>query len=142
MLPIWMGVLIAASGAISLANVAHAQSTDSAKNDYIRSCAACHGETGKGDGPKAKAFKMPPADLTKLAKSNKGVFPISRVYNVIDGRIEVLTHGSRDMPVWGDIYGRELTVRAPPGMSKEMGEVLVAERILGLIEYISTLQEK
>jgi hypothetical protein len=59
----------------------------------MRSCASCHGVDGKGNGPVAKTLKQPPADLTKLSENNKGVFPISRVYGVIDGRIQVIVHG-------------------------------------------------
>ena len=35
---------------------------------FARECAACHGATGKGDGPKAKKMKgPPPTDLTDVA---------------------------------------------------------------------------
>ena len=34
---------------------------------YIRNCAACHGETGKGDGPGAGVLKPPPRDHTDKA---------------------------------------------------------------------------
>src|SRR6202040_2093070 len=105
---IWIGVLIAVSAVIGFAKVVYAQGTEFGKNEYVRSCAACHGVTGKGDGPVASSIKKSPADLTKLSEANKGVFPISRVYDVIDGRVEVMTHGTRDMPVWGEIYTREL----------------------------------
>jgi mono/diheme cytochrome c family protein len=82
----------------------HAQGTEFGKNEYLKSCAPCHGVTGKGDGAMAKVLKEPLPDLTKLSENNKGVFPASRIYDVIDGRIEVMQHGRRDMPVWGDIY--------------------------------------
>lgn len=143
MRPVWIGLLIAAA-TVSFVDAGYAQTTEFGKSGYLRSCATCHGTTGKGDGPMAKSLKVPPADLTKLAKSNKGVFPLLRVYHVIDGRIEVLTHGSRDMPVWGEVFKRELMHRTPPdlNMPKEMSEAMVHERILALIEYISTLQEK
>ena len=39
-------------------------------------CAPCHGISGKGDGPAASALKTPPADLTVLAKTNGGKFPM------------------------------------------------------------------
>jgi mono/diheme cytochrome c family protein len=34
---------------------------------YKKNCAACHGETGKGDGPGAGVFKPPPRDHTDRA---------------------------------------------------------------------------
>ena len=120
-------------------NLVHAQATELGKDEYVRSCAACHGVTGKGDGSVAKSLVKPPTDLTRLSEANKGVFPISRVYAAIDGRIEVIAHGTRDMPVWGETYTRELKY---PGsmLSKEMTESMVRVRMLALIEYISTLQ--
>ena len=33
-------------------------------------CAVCHGKGGKGDGPAASEFKIPPANLTLLAKNH------------------------------------------------------------------------
>jgi hypothetical protein len=45
--------------------------------------------------------------------------------------------------VWGEVYARELNSRLPRDfMPKEMIEVMIRVRILGLIEYISTLQGK
>lgn len=34
------------------------------KEIYMKKCAACHGEKGKGDGPRAKNLKTKPADYT------------------------------------------------------------------------------
>jgi mono/diheme cytochrome c family protein len=137
---IWSGVLIAATAAVGMTDV-YAQGTEFGKNEYVKSCASCHGVTGKGDGPMAKAFKKPLPDLTKLSENNKGVFPASRIYDVIDGRIEVMQHGRREMPIWGDIYASDLTIRLPrDSLSKEVVEAMVRVRILTLVEYISKLQ--
>jgi mono/diheme cytochrome c family protein len=135
---IWIQALVSAIAAVGNANLVYAQATEFGKDEYVSSCAACHGVTGKGDGPAAKALIRPPTDLTKLSEAN-GVFPISRVYDAIDGRIEVIAHGTRDMPVWGETYTRQLKY---PGsmLSKEMTESMVRVRMLALIEYISTLQ--
>ena len=78
------------------------------RNEFLRSCASCHGVSGKGDGPVAKSLSPPPSDLTRLSAANNGVFPVLRVHEVIDGRIERLVHGTREMPVWGDRYMREM----------------------------------
>ena len=77
-----------------------AEKMDIGKMEYGESCAACHGVTGKGDGPFAAQLKSPVPDLTVLTKNNGGVFPALRVYNVIDGRQELLAHGTREMPIW------------------------------------------
>lgn len=137
-------VLFGSLGALGLINVAAAQDDSQlGKIEFMRSCASCHGMDGKGHGPVAKTLKHPPADLTKLSENNKGVFPISRVYGVIDGRIQVIVHGPRQMPVWGDIYTQAIKERAPRDfMSKEMNDILARVRILTLVEYISSIQSK
>ena len=97
---------VAASMLIGAASVAKAQGAEIGKFEYLNSCASCHGTTGKGDGPVVKSLIKPPTDLTKLSETNSGVFPFARVYDVIDGRFELATHGTRDMPVWGEVYKR------------------------------------
>ena len=63
-----------------------AQDFDAGKSEYQSSCETCHGADGKGKGPLSTQLKVPPADLTVLAKKNNGVFPVMHVYEVIDGR--------------------------------------------------------
>jgi hypothetical protein len=66
-----------------------------------------------------------------------------RVYDVIDGRMQVILHGTREMPVWGNVFQRELSARAPgERMSREVQDALVRTRILVLMEYLLKLQEK
>jgi mono/diheme cytochrome c family protein len=149
-----LGALITAA-TITSADTGCAQGTDIGKTDvgktdvgkyeYVNSCAACHGVSGKGDGPVARSLKLTPTDLTRLSEANKGVFPFSRIYEVIDGRFEVETHGKRDMPIWGEIYKptwSSIQSPVPPMYSKEVAESIVRSRILALIEYISTLQRR
>jgi len=50
---------------ITTAAAAHAQD---AKQLYEKSCNACHGPSGKGDGPAGKMLKPPPADLGTVLK--------------------------------------------------------------------------
>lgn len=131
-------------GAFALIAAAGAQDDSQlGKSEFMRSCASCHGVDGKGNGPVARTLKNPPADLTKLSEHNKGIFPISRVYGVIDGRVQVIVHGPRQMPVWGDIYTQAIKERAPRDfMSSELNDILVRVRILTLVEYISSIQAK
>ncbi len=42
-----------------------------AANNYKESCADCHGQSGKGDGPKAAKLSVKVGDLTDCAKMGK-----------------------------------------------------------------------
>ncbi len=97
-------IVMIAYFAVGLNGAAWAQKADVEKSLYLSSCASCHGIDGKGDGPVSKQLKVAPTDLTVLAKKNGGVFPVSAVYEVIDGRKVIAAHGTREMPVWG-AYG-------------------------------------
>jgi mono/diheme cytochrome c family protein len=94
-------------------------------------CAACHGVSGRGDGPAAAALKAVPADLTRLSARNGGKFPDTRVRRYIEGLDEISAHGSRDMPVWGK------ALRGMPG-----GDAGVRMRIEGLTRHVESLQQK
>jgi mono/diheme cytochrome c family protein len=139
----WPSAFMAACVAIGIAQGAWAQSPDRGKSEYLRSCEPCHGIEGKGDGSNTMHLPRRPADLTKLSQSNGGVFPFVRVFESIDGRLEIALHGPREMPVWGDRYKRELISEMPKdAVSNDMANVLARRRILELIEYISTTQGK
>ena len=72
------------------------------KDEFLNSCASCHGEDGKGGGFLTRLFQgVNPGDLTQLSMKNDGKFPFDRVLEVIDGRADVAAHGDRKMPVWG-----------------------------------------
>lgn len=120
----------------------YGQATDVGKQEYLNSCASCHGEDGKGSGPVAGFLKQKVPDLTILAKSSAGVFPFARVYDVIDGRQAVAAHGPRDMQVWGNEF-REEGAKATGGYATPQEVSSYARgRIIALIGYISTLQVK
>ncbi len=109
------------------------------KLEYQSNCASCHGNDGKG-GAYVDFLKVTPPDLTQLSKKNGGVFPLERVYGVIDGRQEVKVHGPRDMPIWG----RDYQIKAGE-YYVDVGydpEAYVRGRILALIDYLNRLQAK
>ncbi|MGE0823244.1 MAG: cytochrome c [Candidatus Binatia bacterium] len=103
---------------------------------YLRYCAVCHGETGKGGGLLAEYLKILPTDLTQLSKKHQGEFPFWQVYRIIDGREEVKGHGTRNMPIWGE----ELRISEPKAQP-EFVEDLIAGRVWQMILYIRSLQE-
>ena len=106
---------------------------------YAENCASCHGDDGRGAGFLTRLFRgVDPGDLTQLSKNNEGVFPLERVFEVIDGRKEVAAHGERKMPVWGDRYmGRSMSEYGPD----EINEMRVRNRVLELVYYIQSIQE-
>ena len=108
-------------------------------SDYENSCASCHGLSGRGDGPVAEFLALTPADLTKLAHNNGGVFPAARVAEIIDGRQQVKVHGPRDMPVWGDWFNADANT---PGVRASEREILVRKRINSLVAYLKIIQVK
>jgi mono/diheme cytochrome c family protein len=99
---------------------------------YVAYCASCHGLEGRGDGPASRAMKMPPTDLTRLARKNGGQFPTANLYQVLREELNVTAHGSRDMPVWGTIF-REM---------ERSDNALVKLRMKNLTAYIESKQAK
>jgi mono/diheme cytochrome c family protein len=92
-------------------------------------CAVCHGTDAKGSGPAAKALTKTPADLTSIAKRHGGTFSPSDVEEVIRGRGVVLSHGTRDMPIWGDVF----SALAPD-------QTFVKLRMANLLDYLKSIQ--
>lgn len=113
--------------------------TDVGRFEYEGACAVCHGVAGKGDGPVVGQLKSKVPDLTVLARENGGVFPFDRVYQVIDGRREVKTHGPREMPIWGRAYSLQSSLFFP-NYPPQDAESSVRSRILALTEYVYRLQ--
>src|SRR5262245_9374746 len=72
---------------------------------YERACASCHGVDARGDGPVAPTLKVPPPDLTTLARRNGGVFPRDHVIAAVTGTIPIPAHGTAEMPVWRLRFG-------------------------------------
>ena len=120
-----------ASGIFVLNSAAWAQDSDPGKSEFQSSCAACHGIDAEGKGPLSSQLKVLPADLTVLAKKNNGVFPFQTIYEVIDGRKEVAAHGTRDMPIWGNLFRH---MPPSPGIADL--------RIHNLMKYIEEMQAK
>jgi mono/diheme cytochrome c family protein len=101
---------------------------------FLKYCAACHGESGRGDGPVARGLVTAVPDLTAISR-RYGEFPAMQIADTIDGRgARVDAHGTRTMPVWGYEFWVE-----------EGGDV-VAQRemkqvIANLVGYIRSIQE-
>ena len=124
---------------VSASAFAQARSLDPGKREYDTNCAVCHGENGKGNGSFAELLRRSPTDLTQLAKNNKGVLPISRLYEVIDGA-SVPGHGARDMPIWGREFKAQDAEYYLEARGQYDAQALVRARILLLLDYINRMQ--
>ena len=102
----------------------------SAQEMYTAYCAVCHGKDGKGNGPAAEALRVAPPDLTILARKNENNYPYDRVKSAIVGDVRLPSHGSKEMPVWGELFW---------GMSQEHSSE-VQLRVNNLDKYIESMQ--
>jgi mono/diheme cytochrome c family protein len=101
---------------------------------FMKYCSACHGESGRGDGPVAPGLVTTPPDLTKITRRYDG-FPAARVRDTIDGRgVRIHAHGTRTMPVWG--YEFWIEEGGDVVAQREMKEVIAK-----LVEYIRSIQD-
>lgn len=118
--------------------------TDPGQREYDFNCAGCHGPKGGGDGPYTRYLNVKVPNLSTLAKRNGGVFPVQRLYEIIDGRGEVKGHGPRNMPVWGADYLVQAYAASPEGdmHAPQDPEAYVRGRIMALVDYIGRLQLK
>lgn len=106
-------------------------SATSGKDMFATYCAVCHGKDAKGGGPAVAALKTLPPDLTTMSKRNGGRFPELRVFNTINGDVNMPAHGSKDMPVWGDVF-----------RSIEKDSAAQQMRVSNLTKFIESLQTK
>jgi mono/diheme cytochrome c family protein len=110
-------------------------SVSSGKEMFQEYCAVCHGKEAKGGGPAASELKVPPPDLTTLAKRNDGKFPADHVVGILKFGGEAPAHGKADMPIWGPLF------KSLQGTSSG-GDAQVQQRISNLTHYLESLQAK
>ncbi len=131
LVPLLLGALLAgpaASASAAEPTAGEEIEIGAAYQEYQRYCQSCHGERGRGDGRVGKWLKVPPSDLAGLSERNGGIFPEEKVARIIDGREEVRTHGPRDMPVWGRVFGEDV--------ESDSVEARVHSRIKAMVEVL------
>jgi mono/diheme cytochrome c family protein len=107
-------------------------SAASGEEMYNTYCAVCHAKDGKGNGPAAEALKVPPPDLSQMAKKNGGSYPSLKVSAIIRGEQPLPAHGTKEMPVWGTLFWK----------MSQGHESEVQQRIANLNKYIEGMQQK
>lgn len=105
----------------------------SGQETYMRFCAACHGESGQGDGPVAAGLPISVPDLTLLQKRRGNAFPEDVLRKIIDGQEVVIIHGTRYMPVWGYEFWVE---EGADDEARERVEIIVDN----LVDYLRSIQ--
>ena len=106
----------------------------SGKEMFAAYCAPCHGADGKGNGPAAGSMKVPPTDLTQMAKKNGGKFPANSLASTLKfgSGPGAGAHGSADMPVWGPLF---------QSLDK-FHDTAVQQRVANLVNYVESIQGK
>jgi mono/diheme cytochrome c family protein len=105
----------------------------SGEETFLRYCAACHGESARGDGPVAAGLPITVPDLTLIRQRQGDKFPEETLRKIIDGRNVVIYHGTRYMPVWGYEFWVE---EGADEEAKQRVEMIIAN----LIEYLTSIQ--
>jgi len=134
--------LFAASSPVETAASADLNDNDPGRLAFESMCATCHGTNARGNGPFAKQLTVAPPDLTVLARQNNGALPITTIYEIIDGRKVIESHGTREMPIWG-AYNNSFLY--PTGKFIDPSydpDGVVRTRILTIIEYLAKIQRK
>ncbi|MCP4934180.1 MAG: c-type cytochrome [bacterium] len=76
---------------------------------YVSYCQLCHGVTGKGNGPLAKAMRINPADLTTTVRSRSDTILVKIITG--EGRPTITGRNRHDMisnsmPEWKNIFNK------------------------------------
>ncbi len=116
-----------------VASFAQAIDEYSGQETFMRYCAACHGESGTGNGPVAPGLPIVVPDLTTLKARKGSTFPDDLLRKIIDGREIVVVHGTRYMPVWGYEFWVE---EGADDAAQERVNIIVEN----LVDYIRSIQ--
>ena len=112
------------------------QAENTGPQDFAEYCSGCHGASGKGDGELAGTLRRKPADLTKLARRNKGEFPTTRVMAQIWGYTG--KKGTGVMPDFAPLLEGDL-------VPYDGGDGIATPtpiRLVEIAEYVKSLQQK
>lgn len=112
---------------------------DQGRADFVTLCAPCHGESGKGDGPQAAHLAKKPADLTMVTRKY-GAFPDQKVFETIAGLDMPDGHGTREMPIWGNVFVTEQVGKSTSVADAMKASDEASRRIAGLVTYVQSLQ--
>ena len=100
------------------------------KAHFMKYCSSCHGEDAKGK--RIDTLTIQPKDLTTITRQTKAKeFPILEVARMIDGRNMSNAHGTRQMPVWGEVFSTQ----------EHLDEKQIKGKMGEIIAYLMSIQE-
>lgn len=133
LVPILTGIAGCVSDAVSGSDLAHERHETRDQRLFRVSCAACHGEDARGNGPVASVLSVPVPDLTHIAARRNGQFPELEIFRIIDGQADLSAHGTRHMPVWGyEFFGTDV--------DDEQAHRQASEKVDRLVAYLKSIQ--
>lgn len=119
---------------VSIAACAPSQDSSFAGSElYANYCSACHGLVGEGDGPVAAVMQTNVPNLRTLSERSGGTFPRDAVRAYVDGRNLPVSHGDRQMPIWGNVFQWDEETSTE-------SESISVQRINAVVEFVETLQ--
>jgi len=136
-------ISIVAAVCASLVTITPALSSslEHGKKEFMTYCAPCHGASGKGDGPVATELNKVPVDLTAFAGKNNGAFPHDKVKKLVDGRTMPRSHGTPQMPIWGQWFSYQATAGGLLQEDRKAINAEVEDRLESLLIYIKSIQK-
>lgn len=135
MLTYRLSSIVALAAGLALTAPVTAQEVEQGAVLFANHCAACHGRSAEGDGPKAGVLTIQPPNLTRLSARHDGVFPLDRVTRRIDGRDPLTSHGS-PMPVYGHLFDDQ----ARADQAAQSPDDPASDPIQDLIAYLRSIQ--
>ncbi len=106
------------------------------KQEYMRSCALCHGDNDKEDGVYASKLLVKPSTLNLLQMQNDVNFSTRTIFQIIEGSNEIKHHKPSEMPVWGDRFDHGSVLY----LDDRFTRTYVLGRIFELILYLEEIQ--
>lgn len=102
--------------------------------EYQQYCAVCHGVWADGEGLIKPVLTEAPTNLRTLTERHGSPLPRERIAGYIDGRIPVLAHGSKEMPVWGK--------RLDEGVHSVMPDQRKRSQVMVIVDYLQAIQDE
>ncbi len=97
---------------------------------FKKYCVSCHGDDGRG--VRVDTLKSLPANLRTINSRRKlNKFPVQQIARMIDGTTMPNAHGSREMPVWGEVFAKE----------EELDKREIKGKVSEIIAYLISIQD-